>query len=306
MKPMTLRFLFAVMLILSLAAPQPAVAKLNVVASIPDLADMARVIGGDLVHVTSLTTGREDLHAVPVRPSFIPKINRADILLNLGLDAEHAWLPAIAGDARNRGVMEGGEGWVEVGHGVEILEKPEKWDRSEGHQHPLGNPHFNVGPQCGEVMADNIARAFIRHDPGNETVYRKNLAQYLERLSALETELREKGAPLNGQKVIAYHPDVAYLCEFYGMEKVGSIEPKPGIQPSAGHIARLVDLIRRHNVRLIIYNQAQNPRLPERLAQKTGARAVQFANAVGAKPGIDTWIDLQRHNLRVLLENLAQ
>jgi len=306
MKPMTIRFLFAVMLIFPLAAAQPAVAKLNVVASIPDLADMARVIGGDSVKVISLTTGREDLHAVPVRPSFIPKINRADILLNLGLDAEHAWLPAIAKDARNRGVMEGGEGWVEVGQGIAILEKPEKWDRSEGHQHPLGKPHFNVGPQCGKVMAGNIAQAFIHHDPGNEALYRNNLAQYLETLSALETELREKGAPLNGQKVIAYHPDVAYLCQFYGMEKVGAIEPKPGIQPSAAHMAHLVDLIRQHDVRLIIYNQAQNPRLPESLAQKTDARAVQFANAVGAKPGIDTWIGLQRHNLRVLLENLAR
>ena len=139
-------------------------AKLRVVASIPDLADMARIIGGNNVKVICLITGREDLHAVPVRPSFIPKLNRADLLLNLGLDAEHAWLPAIANESRNPKVMESGSGWIEVNKGIEILDRPEKFDRAEGHQHPLGNPHYNVGPQCGKHMAKNIAAAFIQND----------------------------------------------------------------------------------------------------------------------------------------------
>jgi len=304
MKPIVIPVLVAVALLFPMAPPRHAAAELNVVASIPDLADMARIIGGDSVCVVSLATGREDLHAVPVRPSFIPKINRADLLLNLGLDAEHAWLPAIARDARNRDVMESGKGWVEVGKGIAILEKPEKWDRAEGHQHPLGNPHYNVGPQCGRTMARNIADAFVARDPANEAVYRENLVRYLDELSALEVELLKKGAALKGQSVIAYHPDVAYLCAFYGMEKVGSIEPKPGIQPTAGHMVALADLIRQKGVRLILYNQAQNPRLPESLAQRTGARAVRFANAVGAMPEIKTWVDLQRYNLEMLLVHL--
>jgi zinc/manganese transport system substrate-binding protein len=290
-----------------LAAFSPAAhAKINVVASIPDLADMARIVGGDHVRAISLATGREDLHAVPVRPSFIPKINRADLLLNLGFDAEHAWLPALARDARNRRVMEGGSGWIEVGKGVAILERPEKWDRSEGHQHPLGNPHFNVGPHVGRIMARNIAAAFVDFDPGNEAAYRANLNAYLDALAAMETELREKGTPLRGRKIVAFHPDVAYLCEFYGMETVGSIEPKPGIQPTARHLESLAKRMEAEGVRLILYNQAQNSRLPERLARETGARAVQFANAVGAKPEIETWIELQRYNLDRLLAALPE
>jgi ABC-type Zn uptake system ZnuABC Zn-binding protein ZnuA len=309
MKPllrMTVRCFLPAVLFCMVAFTSWAVAELNVVASIPDLADMGRIIGGDSVRVVSLTTGREDLHAVPVRPSFIPKINRADILLNLGLDAEHAWLPALAADARNRRVMEGGKGWVEVGQGISVLETPEKWDRAEGHQHPLGNPHFNVGPQCGRAMAKNIASAFIEHDPGNETKYRENLHRYVQELTELKAELLEKGATLKGQTVISYHPDVAYLCAFYGMQKIGSIEPKPGVQPTSRHMAYLADLVRTRGVRLIIYNQTQNPRLPENLAERSGAKAVQFANAVGAKPQINSWIDLQRYNLNALLGRLER
>ncbi|MFP4032036.1 MAG: metal ABC transporter substrate-binding protein [Desulfococcaceae bacterium] len=306
MSLLSFRFLFPFALSVLFAVASPAAAAVNIVASIPDLADMARIIGGDQVRVTSLATGREDLHAVPVRPSFIPKINRADLLLNLGYDAEHAWLPALAKEARNRRVMEGGAGWIEVGEGVPILERPEKWDRSEGHQHPLGNPHFNVGPHAGRIMAQNIAQALIQFDPENESAYRDRLNRYLETLSGLEAELREKGAPLRGQKIVAFHPDVAYLCQFYGMEKVGSIEPKPGIQPTGRHLESLAGRMNEENVRLILYNQAQNARLPERLARETGARAVEFANAVGAKPDIDSWIELQRYNLDRLLAALPE
>jgi len=282
----------------------PAEAKLRVVASIPDLADMASVIGGNKVKVICLTTGREDLHAVPVRPSFIPKLNRADLILNLGLDAEHAWLPAIVNEARNPKVMESGSGWIEVNKGIEILGRPKKFDRAEGHQHPLGNPHYNVGPQCGKHMAKNIAAAFMQNDPDNMHAYQTNLASYLERIETLERELMESGKPLNGIAVISYHEDVSYLCHFYGLKKVGAIEPKPGIEPSTRYLSDLVNLIKQKHVQLIIYNQAQNPKLPESLARRTGIRAVQFANTAGAKPEIQTWIDLQRYNLKVLLKGI--
>jgi zinc/manganese transport system substrate-binding protein len=279
-------------------------AKLRVVASIPDLADMARIIGGNNVKVVCLTTGREDLHAVPVRPSFIPKLNRADLLLNLGLDAEHAWLPGIVNESRNPKVMESGSGWIEVNKGIEILDRPKKFDRAEGHQHPLGNPHYNVGPQCGKHMAKNIAAAFIQNDPDNSQSYQTNLASYLKRIETLERELMEAGKPLNGIVVISYHEDVSYLCHFYGLKKVGAIEPKPGIEPSTRYLSDLVNIIKQKHVQLIIYNQAQNPKLPESLARRTGISAVQFANTAGAKPEIQTWIDLQRYNLKVLLKGI--
>ena len=69
--------------------------QIRVVASIPDLADLAARIGGDLVSVESLAKGVEDPHGVPIKPSFVPKLNRADALVVLGLQAHHAWLPAL-------------------------------------------------------------------------------------------------------------------------------------------------------------------------------------------------------------------
>ncbi|MFH2051127.1 MAG: metal ABC transporter substrate-binding protein [bacterium] len=289
----------------ALPAGGPAVAgEVNVVASVPDLGDMASRIGGDRVKVTVLASGREDLHGVPVRPSFIPKLHKADLLLSLGLDAEHAWLPALAADARNNRIREGREGWIEVYPGIGILGAPQVISRAEGEQHPQGNPHFNIGPQCGRIMAGNVARALAGFDPDGAGAYEAGLAAYLAEIEPAVERLRAEGAPLQGVKVISYHADIPYLAEFYGMEVVGTLEPKPGIEPSAGHLAELATVAATRGVRLVIHNQAQPSKLPGQFAERIGAADVMIGNMAGALEEADTWLALQRYNLRALLAGL--
>jgi zinc/manganese transport system substrate-binding protein len=279
--------------------------QLNVVASVPDLADMARNIGGDAVTVISLSTGKEDLHAVPARPGFLPKLNKADLLFTLGLDAEHAWLPSLANEARNPKVRENGPGWVNCYTGIVPLDVPVTLDRSEGEQHPQGNPHYNIGPQCGIVMATNIEKALAAALPSSAAFFEKNGSTYRRQLEELTTGLKEKGTPLSGITIIEYHPDMAYLADFYDMKIIGSIEPKAGVPPTAGHLRELEQQAKESSVRLVIYNQSQNPKMPKKLAAAIGCKAVQIANAVGAQPEITTWIKLQRFNLQQLLNGLS-
>jgi zinc/manganese transport system substrate-binding protein len=280
--------------------------RLNVAVSIPDLGDMARRVGGDKVKVTTLATGREDLHAVPVRPSFLPVLNRADLLLTLGLDAEHAWLPALAAEARNPDIMEGRSGWIETSKGIEVLDVPQVLDRSEGEQHPEGNPHYNIGPQCGTIMARNIFEAFADASPHHTPYFEENLERYLREIDSTVSALKKRSAVLRGVAVIDFHPDVSYLCEFYGMKIVGHIEPKAGVSPTAAHLRKLEALGTEHGVRLIIHNQSQSPKIPGKLGSSLGRPVVEIANAVGAKKQITTWLQLQEYNNRVLLDALGQ
>src|SRR6476660_2288778 len=103
---------FLTMSLLGPAALAPADSKIKVVATIPDLADMARHVGGDLVDVSSIATGVEDIHAVPMKPSFATLLNRADILLLLGLEAEHAFLPALIEASKNPKILRDAPGYV--------------------------------------------------------------------------------------------------------------------------------------------------------------------------------------------------
>ena len=181
---------FLIVLVVLLLAGHLNAAEVKVVASIPDLGVMAQRIGGERIDLKVLASGREDLHGVPARPSFIPKLHKADLLLTLGLDAEHSWLPALAAEARNSRIMEDREGWIEVCEGVEYLDVPGVISRAEGDQHAEGNPHINVGPQNGRLMAENIAYALMEFDPEGTDYYDENLAAYTAELDAVVEDLK--------------------------------------------------------------------------------------------------------------------
>ena len=132
-------------------------AALRVVATTPDVADMTRQIGGDRVEVTTLAAGTQDPHKVPVKPSFVTKLNRADVLVVQGLGLEHAVLPAQLEAARNQRIAPGAKAYVDSSLFVEALDVPRSQDRSQGELHPLGNPHFNMDPVQGKQMARAIA-----------------------------------------------------------------------------------------------------------------------------------------------------
>lgn len=280
--------------------------KLNVVTSIPDIADMVREIGGDHVKVTSLATGREDLHAVPLRPSFLPLLNRADLLITLGLDAEHAWLPALAEQARNPEITEGQKGWISLSEGITVLNVPEKLSRSEGEQHPNGNPHFNIGPMAGVTMAENICVALSKENGEKSHIYHENCANYLAKLRNITNSLKERGASLKGKKIIAYHEDLAYICAFYEMEQVGTIEPKPGVAPTASHVKKIETIGKSQKIDFIVHNQSQSGKLPAKIGSSINTPVVKIANAVGADKSISSWIELQEYNLNQLLEALGE
>ena len=95
------------------AATPTHAAKIRVVTTLTDLADFSRAVGGNLVEVNSLATGVEDTHGVPMKPSFVPIMNRADLLVLVGLDCEHAFLPALIEASKNPRIQVGTPGHVD-------------------------------------------------------------------------------------------------------------------------------------------------------------------------------------------------
>ncbi len=178
--------------------------------------------------------------------------------------------------------------------------------RAEGEQHAEGNPHINIGPQNGRFMAENIAYALMDFDPDSSEQYEERLTKYSAELDELAKNLKSRGASLAGQKVISYHADISYLAQFYGLEVIGTLEPKPGIEPTARHLARLAKDAKAQGVKLIIFNQAQPSKLPGKFAKKIDAVDVQIGNMVGAISRVDTWQKLQQYNLEQRLEGAAK
>ena len=276
--------------------------KLKVVTTIPDLADMTRQIGGDQVDVTSLATGVEDIHAVPMKPSFAVRLNRADAVVLLGLEAEHAFLPALLEAARNPKILRDAPGYIDCSVYVTPLEVPTRIDRALGDQHPMGNPHYNVDPVMGKDAARAIADGLSRLRPEHEADFKKNLAAFEEKLDAAIARWEREAAPLRGKKLVSYHPDLIYFAERFGMEPVGTIEIRAGVDPTPGHIADLEERMRREKVDLVVRELHYPAGLAETVARATGAKLVELPVMVGGVPEAKDYISFIDYDLQTMLK----
>ena len=276
---------------------------IRVIATFPDLADMTRQIGKGLVNVESLATGVEDPHGVPIKPSFVPKLNRADMLVLMGLDDEHSWLPGLLEVAANSKILLGRPGYIDCSVGIPVLEAPTLLDRSEGDLHPKGNPHYLLDPTYGKIAAKNIAAGLSRNFPQHQQVFEKNLKAYLAELDDWIARWEKETAGLRGVKYVEYHPEWVYFANRFGMERVGSVELKPGIEPTPNHIVELVQQIKQEKPQVLIYG-AQNPRVPQQIAAETGIKLLRLYSNAGGRPETDTYIKWIDYTVRTLLQTV--
>ncbi len=272
-------------------APAQASASLRVVASTPDVADITRQIGGDRVSVVPIAKGSQDPHKVPVKPSFVTKLNRADALVVQGLGLEHTFIPPLLEAARNANILPGARGYIDASLYVDPAEVPSSQNRTQGELHPLGNPHFNLDPAQVKLMARAIAEGLERVDPAGASVYRDGLARFTALLDRKMVEWQQLAKPLRGVKAVSYHQDLVYLARRYGIELVGTIEVKPGIPATPGHLEDLLGTMQREQVKLVICEVSYDPALARSLAERTGARVATIsvmANGLGKEGYIDS------------------
>ncbi len=298
----------AAMLVLAaiaLALPaRPAAAALRIVATMPDVADMTRTIGGERVEVETLAEGNLDPHRVPVKPSFVTKLNRADALVVQGLGLEHGFLPPLLEVARNPAVAPGQPAYSDASLYVEPLDVPSSLNRAQGELHPLGNPHFNLDPVQGRKMARAIAEGLERVDPDGAQTYRAGLARFVAQLDEKIAEWNTLAEPLRGRKVISNHMDLPYLAARYGFEVVGTIEYKPGVPATPGHLEELVALGQRERIDLVVHEVSYDESLAQSLAGKLGAPMATVSVTTGGLPNASTYLSFVEANLHALVEAL--
>jgi len=295
-----------VILVAALFASPLAAAEIKVVTTIPDLADMVGQIGGELVKVKSIAKGTEDMHSIPMKPSYLLLLNRADMLFEVGLDMEHAWLPDLLYNCRNERIQPGAPGFVNCSARIEAVEIPDSPDRGEGDVHPEGNPHYNTDPYNGRLTALTICAGLCRAYPKHERVFQGNLERYLKRFDRKLAEWRILARPLKGVPVVTYHRSWSYFAKRYGLDVVGEIEPKPGISPTPGHVAKLVRVIKKTGARLVIKEQYYSNKYPAFLENKTGIKVVTLPNMSGGNAEVSGYFEFIEHNLEAILRALGE
>ena len=281
-------------------------AKLNVVATTPDIAAIAKEIGGDKIELTTMARPTEDPHFVDAKPSFILKLNKADVLIHGGAELEVGWLPKLIEQARNAKIIGAAKGEVRCCDGVKMREVPDKLDRSAGDIHAAGNPHFLVDQENAKIVAHHIADAFISLDATNREYYESNSKRFMAALDAKLTEWQSKLTPFKGEHLVAYHNSWLYFGERFGLKIEIFLEPKPGIPPSPAHLATVMAKMKEQNARVVIVDPYLNRKTAETVARGTGAKVVdvtQFPGAVkGTEGGYIALMDYLVNSLAAALE----
>ncbi len=275
-------------------------AQIRVVATTPDLASIAREIGGDKVTVVALAKPTEDPHFVDAKPSHIVTLNRADALIEGGAELELGWLPPLLENSRNGKIAAGAPGRIVASEGIRMLEIPTSFDRSKGDVHSLGNPHFLIDPVNVKIIARNIADHFAQVDPKNTATYNGNLARFNTKLDAKYAEWQKQLAPFKGARIVTYHKDFVYLAQRFGLNIVDELEAKPGIAPSPAHLAEVIGKMKATGAKVILVQPFQNRKTAETVARQTGALVLDMPQQPGAAPNTTTYFDLMDNIVNTL------
>ena len=284
--------------------PAKPVAPISVVATTPDLAALAREIGGSAVDVKALAKPTEDPHFVDAKPSHIVTLNRADVLIEGGAELELGWLPPLMESARNGKIASGAAGRVVASQGIRMMEIPTTFDRSKGDVHALGNPHFLIDPLNAKIIAANIAEHLAQVAPASAETFRSNLRAFDSKLDAKLAEWQKQLAPFKGAKIVTYHKDFVYLAERFGLEVVATLEPKPGIAPSPAHLATVISTMRAQNAHVILVQPYQNRKTAETVARQTSATVLDMPQQPGAVKDATTYFTMMDHLVRTLTNGL--
>ena len=262
-------------------------AKLNVVATTTDFAAIAKEIGGDKIDLTTLAKPTEDPHFVDAKPSFIVKLNHADVLVEGGAELEIGWLPALLDQSRNEKVAAGAPGHVSCMQGIQLLEVPSTLDRSKGDIHAAGNPHYTTDPINAKIIAQNIANAFCALDEKSCEAYRANLKKFDDAIDAKMVEWQKTLEPFKGQQIVSYHDSWLYFGGRFGLKIELFLEPKPGIPPTPAHLAAVITKMKQDNTHVIIVDPYLNRKTAETVARNTGATVVDVTQFPGGVKGTE-------------------
>jgi ABC-type Zn uptake system ZnuABC Zn-binding protein ZnuA len=256
--------------------------KLQVLTSTSDLKSIAEFIGGDKVEATSIAAGYQDPHFVEAKPSYMLKARNADLFIKIGMDLELGWENLILEGARNPRILVGTIGHLDASFGIEKLDLPlGSVDRSMGDVHPLGNPHYWLDPLNAKIIAANIAARLSQILPQAESYFRQNLSEFNKKIDQKMLEWKAKLEPFKGESIAIYHRSWTYFANRFGLNVACSLEPKPGIPPSPGHLKQVIEIIKQKGIKAILMEVFYDEKPARFVAGQTGAKVVIVPNSVG-------------------------
>lgn len=282
----------------------PVQAAFSIFATVPEWGALAQEIGGSLVTVHAATHALQDPHRIDARPSLILQARNAQLLIATGADLEIGWLPLVIRDSGNSRIQPGQPGYLEAASVVQRLEIPATLDRAHGDVHPAGNPHIQMDPRNLLKVAEALTQRLAQLDPANAASYQDNFRRFAGKWQTALARWEQQAAPLKGVSVWVQHKSFSYLFNWLGMKEAGTLEPKPGVEPTASHLATILARQQAQPARMVIRATYQGDHATQWLASRSKIRVVVLPFTVGGSAEAKDLTSLFDDTLNRLLQGL--
>lgn len=259
----------------------PSLAALNILACEPEWGALAQELGGDKVSIYNATNAFQDPHHVQAKPSLLARARNADMVVCTGSQLEIGWLPILQQQAGNARIQAGQPGYFEAAQFVRMLEVPSSVDRSLGDVHPGGNPHIQTDPRNIGLVAAGMAKRLAEVDPANSGFYQANYKAFAERWKAAVLNWEKQAASLKGMNIVVHHKAFTYLESWLDLREVTTLEPKPGVEPTSGHLSEVLAQLQRQPAKAIVRSVYNDGRGSEWLSERARIPVVVLPFTVG-------------------------
>ncbi len=284
-----------------------AAGKINVITATQDLAAIGADIGGDRITIEAIAKGYQDPHFVEPKPSFLIKLQKADLLVLVGLQLEIGWLPPLITQSGNSKIQPNNSGYLDMSQFCEILEIPTtQVTRAMGDVHPLGNPHYWLNPENGRRIAKAYQTKLSDMRPADAAYFAQRYADFDKRLTEAVKRWDAQMAPYRGRKVVTYHRSWPNFCERFGLNVVDYVEPKPGIPPTPSHTLEVINTMKRENIKLIMVEPYFDLRTPNSIASAVGGQVLGLLPSVGGVKEVNDYFQLFDYDIKLLSEAFAK
>jgi ABC-type Zn uptake system ZnuABC Zn-binding protein ZnuA len=266
----------------------------QVAATVFPLYDITRRLAGDRLDVHLILAPGLDAHSYDPRPRDVTSLADSSLIFAVGLGLDE-WAHALA---RNAGA---GEARVfEIGPLMDPILAPSGLIRNE----PFIDAHFWLDPMRARRAVDVIVEALGAVDPRGSPFYRASGEELKRSFKAVHEEIGSRATRWPRRRLITFHGSLFYFADRYDLEVVGVVEPVPGQEPTAQHLAALIDLLRAPEPAVLFSEPQMDAVLAEALAREAGVEAHEV-DPMGGQPGTSSYEQLMRRLLEVMNEALG-
>ncbi|TYQ16583.1 UNVERIFIED_CONTAM: zinc transport system substrate-binding protein [Acetivibrio alkalicellulosi] len=260
--------------------PEPEKPKLKVYTSFFTMYDFAKKIGGDRIEASNMVPPGTEVHHWEPGARDIAALFNADVFIYNGAEME-GWVESVLSAVNNKNLLV-----VETSLGIELINMGNDHDdhshnhdhdhshnhdhNEKHHHHHEYDPHVWLNPMNAKIQMQMIMEAFIEKDPENRNFYEDNFKKYALELDELDKEYREAVAEFKAKEIIVSHEAYGYLCDAYGLRQLGVKGLYSDVEPSPARMAEITRFAKKHNVKVIFFEEMASSRVVDALAKDLG------------------------------------